>query len=146
MHYGDNGILKGAETAVDKYENKAEQEQNELAKIDDYIQNGRATENNINEYSTTEQVVGKWIDGKKVYRKIIPISSGISSRGTISSVGDYSWVEHFLRADAIGEDTSNAISTVYCRTEGNTGLYLQCVVDFPNARYLIVEYTKKNVN
>ncbi len=44
MHYGDNGILKGAEYAVDKYQNKADQEQNELAKIDDYIQNGRATE------------------------------------------------------------------------------------------------------
>ncbi len=41
MHYGENGILKGAETAVDKYQNKAEQEQNELAKIDDYIQNSR---------------------------------------------------------------------------------------------------------
>ncbi len=45
MHYGDNGILKGAEYAVDKYQNKAEQEQNELAKIDDYIQNGRETVN-----------------------------------------------------------------------------------------------------
>ncbi len=43
MHYGDNGILRGAEYAVDKYQNKAEQEQNELAKIDDYIQNGRET-------------------------------------------------------------------------------------------------------
>ncbi len=41
MHYGDNGMLKGAETAVDKYQNKAEQEQNELAKIDDYIYGNR---------------------------------------------------------------------------------------------------------
>ncbi len=41
MHCGNNGILKGAETVVDKYQNKVEQEQNELAKIDDYIQNGR---------------------------------------------------------------------------------------------------------
>ena len=40
---GENGILKGAEYAVDKYQNKAEQEQNELAQIDDYIQNGRET-------------------------------------------------------------------------------------------------------
>ena len=40
---GDNGILKVAEYATDKYQNKVEQEQNELAKIDDYIQNGRET-------------------------------------------------------------------------------------------------------
>ena len=38
---GENGILRGAEYAVDKYQNKAEQEQNELAKIDDYIKGNR---------------------------------------------------------------------------------------------------------
>ncbi len=38
MHYGENGILRGAKTAVDKYQNKAEQEQNELAKVDDSFQ------------------------------------------------------------------------------------------------------------
>ena len=27
--------------------------------------------NNINKYSTEEQVIGKWIDGKPLYRKII---------------------------------------------------------------------------
>ncbi len=79
---GENGILKGTETAVDKYQNKAEQEQNELAKIDDYIQNGRSTNENANKYSTDEQVIGTWIDGKPLYRKVITSSIGLTY-GTI---------------------------------------------------------------
>ncbi len=34
MHCGENGILKGTETAVDKYKNKAGKEQKELNSID----------------------------------------------------------------------------------------------------------------
>ena len=40
---GENGILKHAEFASNKYENKAQIEQNELAQLDDYISNGRNT-------------------------------------------------------------------------------------------------------
>ncbi len=50
---GENGILKGAEYAVDKYQNKAEQEQNELAKVDDYIQGNRQTEK-VTNYNISE--------------------------------------------------------------------------------------------
>ncbi len=82
MYYGENGILKSAEYAVDKYQNKAEQEQNELAKIDDYIQNGRASNEKVNNYSTNEQVIGTWIDGKPLYRKVITSPIGLTS-GTV---------------------------------------------------------------
>ncbi len=60
MHYGENGILKGAEYAADKYQNKAEQEQNELAKIDDYIQNGRETVTISKEEYEKLQKKGTW--------------------------------------------------------------------------------------
>lgn len=30
---------------------------------------------NINEYSTTEQVIGKWINGKPIYRKVVPLGT-----------------------------------------------------------------------
>ncbi len=82
---GDNGILKGAEYATDKYKNKAEQEQNELAKIDDYIQNGRETVTiskeeydilkNSNSYSEHETIIGTWTDGKPIYRNMITQAS-----------------------------------------------------------------------
>lgn len=32
-------------------------------------------QNMINEYSTKEKIVGKWIDGKPIYRKTIFVSS-----------------------------------------------------------------------
>ncbi len=153
---GDNGILRGAEYATDKYQNKAEQEQNELAKIDDYIQNGRATVTiskeeyeklkKANTYTTDEVEIGTWIDGKIIYRRIISLPSGISSTGTVHMVGDYSWVEHFLRADAIGDDTNNEMSAVFCKSEGTSGLKLWCAEGFSTARYIILEYTKKDIN
>ena len=40
---GENGILKHAEFARNKYQNSAEQEENELAKIDSYISANRET-------------------------------------------------------------------------------------------------------
>ena len=40
---GENGILKHTEFASNKYQNSAEKEANELAQLDDYIQNSRET-------------------------------------------------------------------------------------------------------
>ncbi len=78
MHCGENGILRGAEYAVDKYQNKAEQEQQELAKVDDYINNSRETVTLTNEeyqifknqitFSEEEKQIGTWQDGKKLYK------------------------------------------------------------------------------
>ncbi len=70
MHCGENGILKGAEYATDKYENKAEQEQNELAKIDDYIQNGR-DEINFKETELLKEKVIVQTSTSEVDRNII---------------------------------------------------------------------------
>lgn len=76
---GENGILRHAEFAKEKYENKAQIEQNELAQLDDYISNGRDTVTiskeeydmlkNANSYSTDEKKIGTWIDGKPIYQK-----------------------------------------------------------------------------
>ncbi len=45
MHYGDNGILKGAEYAVDKYQNEADKEQSELDKFLSYLNGTQLPEN-----------------------------------------------------------------------------------------------------
>ncbi len=38
MHYGDNGILKGAEYAVDKYKNTTKEEENIFSQSENYIE------------------------------------------------------------------------------------------------------------
>ena len=45
MHYGDNGILKGAEYAVDKYKESADEEQSALDEFLGYIENQNLPEN-----------------------------------------------------------------------------------------------------
>ena len=36
-------------------------------------------DNNLHEYSTEEKVIGKWIDGRYVYEKIVPFSATLNS-------------------------------------------------------------------
>lgn len=38
----------------------------------------------LEEYSTTEKIIGKWIDGKPLYRKTITFTSTISANATTS--------------------------------------------------------------
>lgn len=105
------------------------------------LENNSNNTNTNENYSTEEQVVGTWIDGKPIYRKVISIPSGAAASGTLNSVGDYSWVEHFIRADVMSNST-NAISSVYCMSEGTTGLKLWCAEGAGGANILIIEYTK----
>lgn len=77
----DSLIGKSTE-ATGKYNNSVAEEQNiindYIAKIEDYrtVNNGNRDENNYyeNNYSTTEQVIGKWIDGSPIYRKVVTLS------------------------------------------------------------------------
>ena len=48
----------------------------------------------LNTYSTTEQVVGTWIDGKPIYRKVIT-GSWSSANGTINLVDNVSSIVKF---------------------------------------------------
>ena len=105
------------------------------------LENNSNNTNTNENYSTEEQVVGTWIDGKPIYRQVISIPSGAPAAGTLNSVGDYSWVEHFIRADVMNNST-NAISSAYCKSEGTTGLKLCCAEGAADARILIIEYTK----
>ncbi len=85
MHCGENGILKGAEYATDKYQNKAEQEQNELAKIDDYIQNGREG-NAINE----QNPIFALVLGGKTYVNFESWSD--NTKNTVTNKGCYIYI------------------------------------------------------
>ncbi len=153
---GENGILQSAEYAVDKYENKAEQEQNELAKIDDYIENGRETVTiskeeydilkNANTYSEEETKIGTWTNGKTIYRKIIELPK--LNRGTDTIIGTIENVDCLIKSYGFSNDgTISATipskatciyingSTIYAYQDGN--VYTEKPIT------VVLEYTKK---
>lgn len=53
--------------------------------------------NKLNEYSTEEQVIGKWIDGKPLYRKVISsnFASTVNSQKTIGTIKDFNVIVKF---------------------------------------------------
>ena len=83
----ENGLFEKAQLAKEKSEN-AKIKENEI--LNDY-------ENTINEevvgsreqitannatYSTSEQVIGTWINGKNIYRKVVPVTiTGVTPHG-----------------------------------------------------------------
>ena len=72
VQYADETTVSNrdnAEIEVSLTNNKAISEVNgELGRLRDDV-------NKINEYSTEEQVVGTWIDGKPIYRKVIQVTT-----------------------------------------------------------------------
>ena len=96
-------------------------------------------------YSTTETVVGTWIDGKPIYRKVI------------TSVGNIGFtVSSLIKADAfvINSDSSNTFyemlpvalgstSSMIWLRNGNT-LEMNITGSLPNLlfQFAILEYTK----
>lgn len=95
------------------------------------------------EYSTNEKEIGTWIDGNKIYRKVIDLNSEVS-------VPSSSWYTNAFIINNI-----NAI--IACRGVNNTGsmYYLNAYINNYNVnllacrdgnpasvRYIIIEYTK----
>ena len=132
-----NGLFEKVQLAKELSDEAQQKENTTLQQyenlIEDTINNNRETVTiskeeydrlkNANTYTTNEVAIGTWIDGKTIYRKIIEIPSGVPTSGVVNTVGDYSWIDHFLRADAIS-GSNNAMSSVFCISEGTTGLKL----------------------
>ena len=114
--------------------------------------------NKFADYSTSEQVVGKWIDGKPLYRKII--TGTLTQRSTEvnvslnASVSTIAKIEGNLLATATGQafginyylnSTSSTYVKVYVNSasanQNTVGIYQNVTggnVDY----FVIVEYTK----
>ena len=149
-----NGLFENAKLAKERYKNEQEKENKTLSDyenlIEDEISNNRDTVTiskeeydklkNANTYTLDEEIeVGKWINGKTIYRKVISIPSG-----TLNIVGDYSWVENFIRADCMTDGVSyNSMSSIFCRSIDTTGLSLWCSEGMEYGKYLVLEYSKK---
>lgn len=106
--------------------------------------------NDINTYSTTEQVVGTWIDGKPIYRKVVTFSRDNSSQFTIS----FSGVDKFIKIDGTAYGNTGLKHILYhvsdsdqfrCYVQANNDLTILVGSTHPRTPftgYMIVEYTK----
>ena len=94
-------------------------------------------------YSTEEQVVGTWIDGKPIYRKVIAFTPRIIVEASWQSIGvsipDIDSIVKVFHIDKV-ENYSGAQIVI------KTTSPLQCMAMSGQigVTYLILEYTKKN--
>ena len=119
--------------------------------------------NGLNTYSTTETKIGKWIDGKPIYRKVIKVTSidsssnnydvtiSISNLNEIVNIGGtikMTGTNTYKPVTTIFTDNSNAISSifsfsVYAITNSyislSYGNWWKTIFD---KAYIILEYTK----
>ena len=98
------------------------------------------SENQI--YSTDEQVIGKWIDGKPVYRKVVTLSTAKYIDGTSPSISHgISNIDRTISCRAL--NTGNDTVDVYWHNTKNAtsgSFYSSDGID--GVKILIFEYTK----
>ena len=118
---------------------------------------------NANEYSTTETVIGTWIDGKPLYRKVIEVTSIDSAKNnydvaiSISNLNEIVNIGGTIKLS--GMDTYKPITTIYTDSSSAVGsIYSFSVYAITNSyislsygswwkemfdkAYIILEYTK----
>ena len=108
----------------------------------------------INNYSTGEQVIGKWIDGKPLYRKVIQPVIIIGANATVSVPHGISNLSQVLKVDAtlfwsnktypfpaIYEDLSKQVAINYI---DSTNVYIKSFGENWSTQIttIILEYTK----
>lgn len=114
-------------------------------------------------YSTNETVIGTWIDGKPIYRKVIYNNDAtkyvLGEDNTINiPVVNANEIEEIIKYDGYAADTANSNSVLsilqYCKEWGNSfwsyfsnadgNLYIRSLANnnYYYIRVVIVEYTK----
>lgn len=143
-----NGTLDNqmSDTSRNGVENKVIKEY-----VDDYVD-----EKVLSVYSSTETEIGKWINNKPIYRKVLTFTTG-NSAGNISVPIDVDNIEMFTNITGFTYNSSNGeqriLPNVYYDMNGiyTIGVYLvrrnSISITYGSSRtnlsgYLIVEYTK----
>ena len=103
-------------------------------------------------YSTTEQAVGTWINGKTIYRKVVQISNPQTSNadyGVVSSniqtvVNLYGYMKGSYGAiiPIPQTDSSSSYSVLFVQSDGTLRGRFSYIGIVPTEVYVIVEYTK----
>ncbi|MGN1298237.1 MAG: hypothetical protein ACI4VH_07520 [Clostridia bacterium] len=113
---------------------------------------------NRNIYSTEEQIVGTWLDGKPLYQKVFVINGSVNSESTNEFAHNISFVDFIFIKNAFVSETVNnkTYSLPVVLYENNTNVDKLCIkVDRNNItffsqtgwgntwiKYVILNYTK----
>ena len=81
----------------------------------------------LHEYSTEEKVVGKWIDGKPIYEKVISFS--LSGNGSLSYPHNIENLKNIHFISMLHSNTENGIKTTrtYVPWYNNASVYLDVI-------------------
>lgn len=93
-------------------------------------------------YSTTEEVIGTWIDGRTLYRRVYDFTSSpitVPTNTWLKVSND--WQIQPIRGTVIITST-RATYDVAVDCDDNDGLYVRSWLGYANVNYLIVEYVK----
>ena len=77
----------------------------------------------LNKYSTTEQTIGTWIDGKPLYRKTVAVASVDSSANSYNVSHGISNLKEFVSIKGIAKITgANEYRPISCIYVNNSGV------------------------
>lgn len=109
------GTANAEEMTYAEYEalSQAEKEDGTIRFITDYPDSGGGGSDSSIDYSTTEQVVGTWVDGKPLYRKSFVFSA--------SDVSNNNMITDLLAADI--DSVWLDLQGTFVRTQDSSGIY-----------------------
>ena len=158
----NNGIMDKAKFAKEQYANAQQGEIQDMDSVSNEIDNilnnvtTVGTRNqNANNYSTDEQVIGTWIDGKKLYRKVYQATTPTTSSDRVTLVdttnlnidAPVDLYGYIIINDAGDCDRLNMyytstdfISTQFCRNR--VSMYVNHPPRQGKPCVIIIEYTK----
>lgn len=142
------------EQMINENTNRIEENNALLSNLLDVV-NGLPNSDDLkNVYSTEETIVGRWINGKDIYRKVVTKSVAANTTGTIDlSDIDYEslWINQSASFNSYGTSTLTTSGIAWYNGTDDYGLvYVQpsklmnIKNSSKNARtyYLVLEYTK----
>lgn len=103
-------------------------------------------DNGGHDYSTTEQVVGTWIDGKPIYEKSYPITNANISTGWNILINNVSDIDTFVSGECALSGSSYGYSwEASYHHNGDIAIYNFLGGDIPSANgYVTIQYTKSS--
>ena len=142
-----NGLFENAKLAKEKSENAQKLENETLGdyanKISEYIDGTR--NENKNNYSTEEQIIGTWIDDKPIYRKVytdLSINMSINTWVKLLDVNDLS-IDMLINA-IMYRNSDKAIANHCCFNIFEEHYLAGFITHAPQGYFntIIIEYTK----
>ncbi len=153
-----NGLFENAKLAKEKSDNAQQKENDTLSdyesKIGEYIDGTR--NENANNYSTEEQIIGNWIDGKTLYQKTIDCGT-LPNNTNISIPSNVENIEHLVYIGGIAfSNTSTIVKTlpsahydsmysILLDFRDNNNIFIGTKYNYSSYRaYVTIRYTKKD--